>query len=256
MAVGIYISGDSRACRDQPNLTPRWVSTQLTNGWRLLPITLGPQASCQPRFPRYGDDETIDPRPGRDGNYAPGPRPGQRGGGHGGRHRRASSGIVAGQHALVRPRGLRPAQHQVPRVRAGVPERLDQPAARARLRLGGLLQRRLGHEDARRRPGQPPRAGHPPRHDLGRPVGRSGEHVDVVPALRRLAERSGQAVPGRPRRDLGGRDHQHRPQLPRRRPGPWSPSPSRTAAGSGRQLLDLRAARSPGRRHGAARGAG
>lgn len=68
-AVGIYISGASRACRDQPNLTPAWVSTQLRKGWRLLPITLGPQASCQPRFPRYGDDPTIIPRPGRNDRY-------------------------------------------------------------------------------------------------------------------------------------------------------------------------------------------
>ena len=67
LAVGIYISGDSRACRNQPNLTPTWVSTQLASGWRLLPITLGPQASCQPRFPRYGDDETISPARGTNG---------------------------------------------------------------------------------------------------------------------------------------------------------------------------------------------
>ncbi|MDF1605079.1 glycoside hydrolase domain-containing protein [Nocardioides sp. YIM 152315] len=60
-AVGIYIDGASRFCRDQPNLTPQWISTQLANGWALLPITLGPQASCQPRFPRWGDDPTIDP---------------------------------------------------------------------------------------------------------------------------------------------------------------------------------------------------
>ncbi len=60
-AVGIYISGASRACRNQPNLTPTWVSTQLANGWRLLPITLGPQASCSTRFPRYGNDPTINP---------------------------------------------------------------------------------------------------------------------------------------------------------------------------------------------------
>ena len=40
LSVGIYISGDSRACRSQPNLTPRWISTQLRKGWRLLPITL------------------------------------------------------------------------------------------------------------------------------------------------------------------------------------------------------------------------
>ncbi|MDX6326498.1 MAG: hypothetical protein QOK15_2852 [Nocardioidaceae bacterium] len=60
-AVGIYISGDSRGCRSQPNLTSSWVSTQLAHGWRLLPITLGPQASCNPRFPRYGTDKRIDP---------------------------------------------------------------------------------------------------------------------------------------------------------------------------------------------------
>ncbi len=60
-AVGIYISGDSRGCRSQPNLTPAWIRTQLANGWRLLPITLGPQASCNPRFPRYSDDERINP---------------------------------------------------------------------------------------------------------------------------------------------------------------------------------------------------
>ena len=29
LAAGIYISGKSRACREQPNLTPTWVSTQL-----------------------------------------------------------------------------------------------------------------------------------------------------------------------------------------------------------------------------------
>jgi hypothetical protein len=69
LAVGIYISGSSRACRVQPHLTPSWISTQLTNGWRLLPITLGPQASCNPRFPRYGKDRTIDPDPGAKHHY-------------------------------------------------------------------------------------------------------------------------------------------------------------------------------------------
>lgn len=58
-AVGIYISGDSRWCRNQPNLTPQWVTNQLDNGWRLLPITLGPQVNCLDRFPRYSDDEVI-----------------------------------------------------------------------------------------------------------------------------------------------------------------------------------------------------
>ena len=59
MAAGIYISGNSRACRDQPNLTPTWVRNQLARGWRLLPITLGPQASCSTRYPKYG--ARIDP---------------------------------------------------------------------------------------------------------------------------------------------------------------------------------------------------
>ncbi|WP_183095020.1 glycoside hydrolase domain-containing protein [Nocardioides stalactiti] len=69
LSVGIYISGASRACRDQPNLTPAWISTQLRKGWRLLPITLGPQASCSTRFPRYGNDPVIVARPGADGTY-------------------------------------------------------------------------------------------------------------------------------------------------------------------------------------------
>ena len=77
LAVGIYISGDSRACRNQPNLTPTWVSTQQAKGWRLLPITLGPQASCNPRFPRYRDDTTINPNPGRYGKYGAARRQGR-----------------------------------------------------------------------------------------------------------------------------------------------------------------------------------
>ena len=68
-AVGIYISGASRGCRDQPNLTPTWISTQLMNGWRLLPITLGPQASCNPSFPRYGNDPVISTKVNPAGAY-------------------------------------------------------------------------------------------------------------------------------------------------------------------------------------------
>ncbi|GAA1503456.1 glycoside hydrolase domain-containing protein [Nocardioides humi] len=64
-AVGVYISGNSRFCRDQPNLTPTWVSTQLAKGWRILPITLGPQSTCVGRFPRYG--KNIDPTISNDG---------------------------------------------------------------------------------------------------------------------------------------------------------------------------------------------
>jgi hypothetical protein len=44
-AVGIYIGGDNRGCK-QPELTASWVSEQVTAGWRLLPIYMGPQPQC------------------------------------------------------------------------------------------------------------------------------------------------------------------------------------------------------------------
>ncbi|MET0520884.1 MAG: glycoside hydrolase domain-containing protein, partial [Jiangellaceae bacterium] len=62
-AAGIYISGASRACQRQANLNATWVRNQLAAGWHLMPITLGPQASCSHRYPRYGKniDPTINP---------------------------------------------------------------------------------------------------------------------------------------------------------------------------------------------------
>jgi hypothetical protein len=44
-AVGIYFGGNNRACA-QPNLTAAWVAEQQAAGWHLMPIYLGPQASC------------------------------------------------------------------------------------------------------------------------------------------------------------------------------------------------------------------
>jgi hypothetical protein len=67
LAVGIYVSGDSRGCRRQPNLTPTWVRIQLARGWRLLPITLGPQAWCTTRE-RYLHQVRISPS--TSGSYA------------------------------------------------------------------------------------------------------------------------------------------------------------------------------------------
>jgi hypothetical protein len=46
-SAGIYIGGANRACA-QPNLTRTWVSTVRTRGWGLLPVWVGPQASCTP----------------------------------------------------------------------------------------------------------------------------------------------------------------------------------------------------------------
>ena len=45
-AIGIYIGGGNRACDEQPNLTPSWVSSVTKMGWRLIPIYLGWQAPC------------------------------------------------------------------------------------------------------------------------------------------------------------------------------------------------------------------
>lgn len=64
LGVGIYISGFSRGCRVQTYLNATWVRAQLARGWKLLPITLGPQASCNPKFPRYKDDYRISATPG------------------------------------------------------------------------------------------------------------------------------------------------------------------------------------------------
>jgi hypothetical protein len=44
-ALGIYFGGTNRACL-QPELTAQWVAAQTAAGWHLMPIYLGPQASC------------------------------------------------------------------------------------------------------------------------------------------------------------------------------------------------------------------
>jgi Domain of unknown function (DUF1906) len=46
-SVAIYIGGANRGCA-QPNLTTSWVNTVIGQGWRLLPIWVGPQAPCSP----------------------------------------------------------------------------------------------------------------------------------------------------------------------------------------------------------------
>lgn len=45
-AVGIYISGLNRACK-QPNLTSAWVAEVTAMGWKLLPVNMGLQAPCR-----------------------------------------------------------------------------------------------------------------------------------------------------------------------------------------------------------------
>jgi len=43
--ANIYFGGSARACA-QPNLTSSWVSTVFSQGWRLIPTWVGPQAPC------------------------------------------------------------------------------------------------------------------------------------------------------------------------------------------------------------------
>ena len=190
-----------------------------------------PAGVLQPQLPavRQRRADQGQARPER--QLPAGPHPGLGGGdrrgrgGEGPRHRRE-------EHALVRHRGLRPHQPPLPRVGAVVPHGVDQPAAQARLRLRRLLQRRLRHQGPRRRTRQPAgQVRHAGPHLAG-PLGRGRQHQHVVHPLGRLApRRPGQAVHGRPLRDLGWRADQHRPQLPRPRQGLHSPRRRPTAAG-------------------------
>lgn len=62
LGAGIYIGGALRAC-PQKHLTRRWVEHQTSRGWRLLPIWVGPQASCTSYHRR------IASHPGARGRY-------------------------------------------------------------------------------------------------------------------------------------------------------------------------------------------
>ncbi|WP_419993713.1 glycoside hydrolase domain-containing protein [Streptomyces boninensis] len=63
-AVGVYISGGLRAC-DQPNLTASWVSTQVTRGWRMIPIDVGRQAPCTDYRSKISTDKATAKEQGR-----------------------------------------------------------------------------------------------------------------------------------------------------------------------------------------------
>lgn len=59
LGVGVYIGGAERACAE-PVPTRTWVNRQSRRGWKVLPIWVGPQASCT------GYATRIDPSPARD----------------------------------------------------------------------------------------------------------------------------------------------------------------------------------------------
>ena len=64
-AVGIYIGGSNRLCKDQPELTATWVRTQQRSGWHLLPVQVGPQASCSGYADRMSSDLATAKQQGR-----------------------------------------------------------------------------------------------------------------------------------------------------------------------------------------------
>lgn len=54
-AIGIYIGGNNRGCT-QANLTAAWVSAQVADGWHLIPLYVGPQATCTTTRKKYHID--------------------------------------------------------------------------------------------------------------------------------------------------------------------------------------------------------
>jgi hypothetical protein len=63
-AIGIYFGGNNRACL-QPALTAAWVAEQQAAGWHLMPIYLGPQASCTTSNKQFRIDDTQAAAQGR-----------------------------------------------------------------------------------------------------------------------------------------------------------------------------------------------
>ena len=47
--ANIYLAGVNRACPNQPELLPQWITTVTENGWGLVPTYVGSQAPCQSR---------------------------------------------------------------------------------------------------------------------------------------------------------------------------------------------------------------
>ncbi|RSN21103.1 hypothetical protein DMC61_36275 [Amycolatopsis sp. WAC 04169] len=64
-AVGIYSSGDLRACA-QPNLTPAWVANQSARGWRFILTDVGRQAPCTGYRLKMSGDPAVARQQGRD----------------------------------------------------------------------------------------------------------------------------------------------------------------------------------------------
>ena len=209
-AVGIYIGGSNRLCKDQPKLTADWVADPAAH--RLADLCrsyVGPQASCS----GYADKMSSDLATAHQQGIA-----------------EAATAVAAAQglgigsrrHALLRPRGLPAGRHRLPAGGAQLPLRVDRPAARDGLPLRRLLQhRRRDHLARPRGPGLARRL-HDARRHLVRLGQRPGRHGHRRQGPERRVGRPPADPPVRPRRpaDLGRLlAAEDRRQLARRRPG-------------------------------------
>ena len=202
----------------QPNLTPTWISTQLHHGWQLLPITLGPQASCNPRFPRYGHDARIHGNPGAHGHYGKARRQGRTEA-----DRSVAAAKALGHRRPAAPCGTtsRASTPPTPACRDSAlwPSSAPGPAELHAQRYVSGVYSSAGSgimvlDEARV---QTPTTYHLPDQIWIARLGRRGQHLhDVHPRDGLAPRRPDEAVPGRSQRDLGRGHDQHRPQLPRR----------------------------------------
>lgn len=70
-AVGVYVGGRGRACKEQPNLTSEWVRRVTASDWKVVPIYVGSQAPCvhgshKKHVPITGDPEAAGTDEGAD----------------------------------------------------------------------------------------------------------------------------------------------------------------------------------------------
>jgi hypothetical protein len=59
-AIGIYIGGAARACPNAALNNPFWAAAVMAQGWKLLPVYVGPQAPCTRFTVRMSADSYAD----------------------------------------------------------------------------------------------------------------------------------------------------------------------------------------------------
>ena len=205
------------AAAEQPDAAT-WVHNQLSAGWHLMPITLGPQAACSTRYPRYGRTHRPDDQPEHHRHLLRGPRAGERW-----RRRRAVTtardlGIVPGSTLFYDLEAFDTRQSTACTWSAlWFVHSWTRQLHSLGYASGFYSSAASGDPDARRRPGPLRQPDHDARPGLDRGLERTGPTTsssyirsDGWQPYSRVSP-----VQGRAQRDLGRRDDQHRPQLPR-----------------------------------------